>query len=189
MRALSIVATMAAIALLLTGSRRAEASPDGFSATALAPNQAQNTQSSTGVINQSPLGGVNSNYQINNAYETDFGFGPGIYCRTPGLVLGVYGGSLTSNAYSYNSSSGNYGGLVGFHIPIGGSVGSSCSKLAQEIAKQRRLDTDLAMIRQCAALKRGGIEIDYSVFPDFKACAGVKVLLKHPDRAQEITRN
>lgn len=189
MRALSVAATVAAVALLLTASRRADASPGGLSATAVAPNQAQNTQTSTGVINQSPLGGVNSNYQVNNAYETDFGFGPGIYCRTPGLVLGAYGGSLTSSAYSYNSSSGNYGGIVGFHIPLGGSVGSSCAQLAQEIAKQRRLDTDLAMIRQCAALKRGGVKLDYEIFPDFKPCDGVTLLPGDAGKTEEVARD
>lgn len=155
------------------------AGENGFGINVVTPNQAQNTQTATGVVNQAPFGGTNSNYQINNAYDTTYGFGPGIYCRTPSLNIGVYGDGTNASAYSYNTYGNNFGVVAGFNIPIGGYIGKSCEDLAGEIAKQRQLDTSLNFIKQCAILQKEGITFDPEKFPMFKDCDGVTLAKKN----------
>jgi len=73
-------------------------------------------------------------------------------------------------------------------MPIGGDTAEYCKQLAREIAKQRRLDTEVNMIKQCAQLANAGITIDVEQFPDFALCAGVRgvngntALLEEPER-------
>ena len=156
----------------------AVASPNGTAINVVTPNQAVNNQTATGVVNQSPIGGTNSNYQINNSYDTTYGFGPGIFCRTPSFSLGVYGNGANSGAYGYDAYGNNFGVVAGFNIPIGGYIGKSCEDLAGEIAKQRQLDTTLNFIKQCAILKKEGIGFDPEKFPMFKDCDGVTLTAK-----------
>jgi hypothetical protein len=139
------------------------------------PNQAVNTQTATGVVNQAPTGGINNNYQINNASNATYGFGPGITCPTPSLSMGLFGGGSNGYASSYNSGVFGYGASLSFNIPIGGRIGDACTGLAEEIARQRQLDTGINLIKQCAELRRAGIKVDYSVFPQFEVCEGVLV--------------
>ena len=64
-----------------------------------------------------------SNAQINT--NTFYGFGPGINCPTPTLsVSGFAGGGSGSSAGSAvgaDVNSGNYGGILTYAMPIGGS--------------------------------------------------------------------
>lgn len=154
------------------------ATPNGTAINVITPNQAINNQTATGVVNQSPYGGTNSNYQINNSYDTTYGFSPGIYCRTPSFTVGVYGSGADSGAYNYSANANNYGLVAGLNIPIGGYIGKSCEELAGEIAKQRQLDTSLNFIKQCAILKKEGITFDPEKFPMFKDCDGVTLSSK-----------
>lgn len=139
------------------------------------PNQAVNSQSAIGSVNQSPIGGINNNTQINNSQATDYGFAPGIFCRDTTLTIGAYGAGANSYYNTGNSGVGNYGGIIGFNIPLGGETNQLCRQLAKEIVTQRQLDTSLNIIKQCAILKKEGIEFDLKVFPEFERCNGVSL--------------
>ena len=52
-------------------------------------------------------GGTNINYQTNNAYNNEVGFGPGVFCRTPTLYLGGNGGKAWLDAFDPVQESGN----------------------------------------------------------------------------------
>jgi hypothetical protein len=145
------------------------------------PNQGINQQSATGSVNQSPVGGINSNYQINNTAATDYGFGPGIYCRSPHLSVGGFSSSSSGGMADFSESTFNdFGGIVALSFPLPSEITSNCKKLAAEIAKQRQLDTQINLIRQCALLKKEGIEFDIAVFPEFEKCSAVKVSVQRP---------
>lgn len=143
---------------------------------AVSNNQAVNTQTATGTVNQSPVGGVNSNYQINNSQATDYGFAPGIYCRGANFSVGGYGSGSNANADNgFNTGASNFGAIALFTIPIGSSISESCKELAKEITRQRKLDTAYNLIKVCSALKKENISVNYEVFPDFKVCEAVSV--------------
>ena len=53
---------------------------------------AQQTNNASNLTNQAApsasavtTGGTNINYQTNNTYQNEVGFGPGVFCRTPTL--------------------------------------------------------------------------------------------------------
>jgi len=146
-------------------------------AVTLAPstqNNAQNVQTNSGAVNLAPMGGSNANYQINSVSNSQFGFAPGIQCPTPELAFGAFGGQTNGwGNTGYNTSGNNVGGTVMFTMPIGGDTAEYCKQLAREIAKQRRLDTEVNMIKQCAQMANAGIQIDIEKFPDFAICDGV----------------
>ena len=139
-------------------------------------SNAQNNQNNNGTVNLAPMGGSNSNYQINSVSNSQYQFGPGISCPTPELGIGAYGGSNSSFDSSYSNGSNNYGATVMFTTPLGGDVGKSCKDLVQEITRQRQLDTDYTMIRKCAELAREGITVDTKRFPAFEVCSAVAVV-------------
>ena len=127
-----------------------------------------NNQNNSGQVNQSPVGGVNHNTQINNNSISEYSFGPGINCPTPGLALSA----------SYAGGSGGFDGYstsISYVMPLGGAIGDACRELAIEIAKQRQLDTQVTMINQCAIFAAQGVQIDVSAFPEFEACRAVQV--------------
>jgi len=140
-------------------------------------NSAQNVQSNSGAVNLSPMGGSNANYQINSVSNSQYGFAPGIECPTPELAFGVFGGQTNGwgNA-GYNNAGNSVGGTAMVTMPIGGgNIAESCRTLAAEIARQRVLDTELNMIKQCAQLATANVTIDIEKFPDFDRCDGVAV--------------
>jgi hypothetical protein len=123
-------------------------------------------------------GGSNLTYQTNNTYNNEFGFGPGIFCRTPALFIG--GNLNRGDADNYYSTSANlprsfndnwnYGGNIGVVIPFGSSVQEYCKSVARQTAIDREVSTQLSMIRACAALIREGIRVDPEKFPLLKPC-------------------
>ena len=154
-----------------------------------ASNSAQNVQSNSGAVNLAPMGGSNANYQINSVSNSQFGFAPGIQCPTPEFAVGAFGGQTNGwGNTGYNTAGNNLGGTVMFTMPIGGDTAEYCKQLAREIAKQRRLDTEINMIKQCAQLANANITVDVKQFPDFALCAGVRgangntALLEEPKR-------
>ena len=154
-----------------------------------ASNSAQNTQSNSGSVNLAPMGGSNANYQINSVSNSQFGFAPGIQCPTPELAFGAFGGQTNGwGNTGYNTAGNNLGGTVMFTMPIGGDTAEYCKALASEIAKQRRLDTEINTIKQCAQLANAGITVDVEQFPDFALCAGGRgtngntAVLQEPER-------
>jgi hypothetical protein len=142
---------------------------------ASAANQAVNTQNAIGSVNQSPIGGVNNNTQVNNSQATDYGFAPGIVCRGPTLGIGAFGASASSDFRDASASADNYGAVVGFNLPLPTRVNQLCQDLAEEILLQKQLDTSLTLIKQCAILQKEGIAFDPEIFPEFKKCDGVKI--------------
>ena len=141
-----------------------------------ANNSAQNSQSNNGTVNLAPMGGSNSNYQINSVSNSQYMFGPGISCPTPELAIGAFGGGNNAFGGGYTNGAANYGATVMFTTPLGGDVGKSCKELVQEITKQRQLDTDINMIHKCAELARAGIQVDTTRFPAFEVCSAVSVV-------------
>ena len=170
----NIAKIFAAGAVAMTG-----APAMAMDAVTLAPstaNNAQNVQTNSGSVNLAPMGGSNANYQINSVSNSQFGFAPGIQCPTPELAVGAFGGQTNGwGNTDYYSSGNNVGGTVMFTMPIGGDTAKYCKQLAKEIAKQRRLDTEVNMIRQCAQLANAGIQLDIEKFPDFAVCSAVSV--------------
>lgn len=127
-----------------------------------------NSQSNSGTVSQSPVGGINHNTQVNNNSISEYSFGPGISCPTPGLAF----------SSSYAGADGGFNGYsasVSFVMPLGGDIGTACRDLAVEIARQRQLDTKATMIQQCASMATKGIQIDVAQFPEFAVCSAVKV--------------
>lgn len=155
-------------------SSPALASPNLPGINAVSTNQAVNTQSAIGSVNQAPVGGINNNSQINNSQATDYGFAPGIYCRGSNFAIGGYGSGANSNGYGSN----DYGIIALLNIPLGGNIADNCKTLAREIAKQRQLDTAYTMIKVCSSLKKDNISLNYEVFPDFKICESVNISSK-----------
>lgn len=163
-----------AAGVLMTGTAPAMAQSANLNTSS--SNSAQNVQSNSGSVNLAPMGGSNANYQINSVSNSQFGFAPGIQCPTPELAVGAFGGQTNGwGNTGYYSAGNNVGGTVMFTMPIGGDTAEYCKQLAREIAKQRRLDTEVNMIKQCAMLANSGIQIDTEKFPDFAVCSAVTV--------------
>ncbi|MEB3276083.1 MAG: hypothetical protein VKM92_03860 [Cyanobacteriota bacterium] len=74
-----------------------------------------------------------SNSQINT--NTFYGFGPGINCPTPTLSLSGFGGSgsgsSAGSSIGADVNSDNYGGIITFTLPIGGSNAEICKEIGK----------------------------------------------------------
>lgn len=152
-------------------------------ASAVAPNQAVNSQTASGTVYQSPLGGVNNNYQINNGQDTSLGFGPGIYCRGPNLWVSGFGGGSDFGHYNSNS----YGGAVTITLPLGNAADQACKENVQEIARQRKLDTAFTLVKKCAEYLQPGIRVDYTrpQFALLRDCEGITIVSQQ-DKASQL---
>ena len=120
-------------------------------------------------------GGTSVNYQTNNSFNNDFGFGPGNVCRTPSLYFGTNANQQdTHNFTSLGGSSANdntgYGASIGIVVPFGSSVIDSCVAMAKQTSVDKQISSQLSMIRACANLKKEGIEVDPYKFPLLSAC-------------------
>lgn len=121
-------------------------------------------------------GGTNINYQTNNQWSNEVGFGPGIFCRTPTFYAGGSGGTTYNNVDNENfGGSGNYGqnytGNIGILVPFGSSILRDCQRLSAQIVRDRQISTELSMIRACASLKKEGIKVDPQKYPLLALCA------------------
>ena len=180
---------IAALGVLLMGASAPAMAGESIQLAPLSQNNAQNAQTNSGSVNLAPMGGSNANYQINSVSNSQFGFAPGIQCPTPELAVGAFGGQTNGwGNTGYNTAGNNVGGTIMFTMPIGGDTAAYCKQLAKEIARQRRLDTEINMIKQCAMLANSGIKVDVKQFPDFALCSGVRgengstALLEEPTR-------
>lgn len=185
------IAKFAAVGAILASGAPVMANEALLNTSTSANNSSQNVQSNSGAVNLSPMGGSNANYQINSVSNSQFGFAPGIQCPTPELAFGAFGGQTNGwGNTGYDTSGNNIGGTIMFTMPIGGDTAAYCKKLAQQIALQRELDTDLNMIKQCAIIARENIQVDTTAFPNFKRCSGVmvdgKVAIPAPNDRIEI---
>ncbi len=143
-----------------------------LSGPAYAGSPVVNSQQNAGTVIQNPSGGSQTNVNQNNAYSSTYGFGPGISCPTASVAISMFGAGADS---SLGTGSTSYGGSVSLIAPIGGQIGDSCRDLAQEITRQRQLDTAVNLVRACADLSRQGISVDPKVFPDLAVCSAVSV--------------
>lgn len=121
-------------------------------------------------------GGTNINYQSNNTFNNDFGFAPGIFCRTPSLYVGGNWGQANQNNVDIASNtSGNYNqsysANAGIVVPFGSSVLRDCSDLSRQISVDRKISTELSLIRACSQLEKEGIKVDPERFPYLEKCA------------------
>jgi hypothetical protein len=158
------------------------------------PCTAQQTNNSSTLTNSAApsassvtTGGTNINYQTNNAYQNEVGFGPGVFCRTPTLFVGGNYGQNELNAFDAVTESGNnannWSGNVGLVVPFGSSALEACKRLAAITVEDRQISTQLSMIRACAALEREGIRVDPEQYPLLEKCS-VSVLGKTPQAPQ-----
>ncbi len=135
-----------------------------------------NTQTNEGTIIQAPSGGSQTNINQNNSYNSTYGFGIGINCPTPSVALGVFSGTSGSHSSGFHSGAHSVGGSVALVVPIGGSVGRSCKQLAAEIARQRVLDTQVALIKTCIKFRDLGVVINTVELPEFEVCNKISYL-------------
>ena len=127
-------------------------------------------------VQTNTTGGTNINYQTNNQWSNEMGFGPGIFCRTPTFALNVASAQQT---YSNNDEdrvllnsnhTGSYNANMGVVIPWGSTVQRDCKRLVEQIARDREISSDLSMIRACASLVKEGISVDPNKFPTLSRC-------------------
>jgi hypothetical protein len=155
-----------------------------FTAAILVGSQAfaQQTNNSSSLTNSAApsassvtTGGTNINYQTNNAYQNEVGFGPGIFCRTPTLFIGGNYGQNQLDAFDAVTESGNnannYSFNAGLVVPFGSAALESCKRLAAITVQDREISTQLSMIRACASLQREGIRVDPEQYPLLEKCA------------------
>ena len=146
-------------------------------------NQSTVSNSAAPSASSVTTGGTNINYQTNNAYNNEMGFGPGIFCRTPTLYLGGNGGKAWLGAFDPVQKSGNfntnYSANLGILFPFGSSTIDNCKSLVRTIARDREISSQLSMIKACDDLAKRGIKVDSSIYPLLEPCE------KH---AQSITR-
>ena len=133
-------------------------------------------------------GGTNINYQTNNTYQNEVGFGPGVFCRTPTLFVGGNMGRNKLDAFDAVTESGNvaknYAVNAGIVLPFGSSALSACRTLANTITRDREISTQLSMIKACADLENRGIHVDAEIFPLLKSCENT-VLKKNMAKATQ----
>ncbi len=119
-------------------------------------------------------GGTNINYQTNTAFNNDFGYGPGIICRTPSLYMLTNAGKVNTDnfdEFTFNGSRNkSFNGTVGLTIPFGSSAIEDCKTMARQIAKDRVISTQLSLIKTCVSLAKDGIVVDPVKFPALKKC-------------------
>ena len=132
-------------------------------------------------------GGTNVNTQVNNAYANDIGFGGGINCRTPKLF--VTGNTSKVDAYqndalqSVHNNNNNYNLTAGIIVPFGSKINKFCSEIASEITSDRKIASQLSMIRACDDLLKKGIRVDPEKFPLLAPCADYETMMKNVAQA------
>ena len=134
-----------------------------------------NNSNPSAAVSTNTTGGTNINYQTNNQWSNEMGFGPGIFCRTPTFYIGGGTGqnlgntmdTLDNGSYQYTH---NYNANIGLLIPLGSTIVRDCKRLAEQTAIDREISSDLSMIRACASLDNEGIIVDPKKFPTLSRC-------------------
>ena len=163
------------------GVRHAGLSVLCFTVVIQSPIEAQLTNNTSTVTNSAApaassttTGGTNINYQTNSGYDSQNGFGPGVFCRTPMIQMGGNWGQNKLDAYDPVQTSGNaaqnYTMNIGLNIPFGSSVLDDCKRLVAAIARDREISSQLSMLRTCATLKKEGLVVDPIKFPMLHLC-------------------
>ena len=134
-----------------------------------------NNANPSAAVSTNTTGGTNINYQTNNQWSNEMGFAPGVFCRTPTFYVGGGTGqnlgntmdTLDNGSYQYTH---NYNANLGVLIPFGSTIVRDCKRLAEQIAQDRMISSDLSMIRACASLDSEGIIVDPKKFPTLTRC-------------------
>lgn len=138
-----------------------------------------NNSNPSAAVSTNTTGGTNINYQTNNQWSNEMGFAPGVFCRTPTFYVGAgTGQNLGNNIDTFENGSyqytHNYNANIGILLPFGSTIQRDCKRLAEQIARDREISSDLSMIRACAALDSEGIIVDPNKFPTLTRCAITK---------------
>lgn len=119
-------------------------------------------------------GGTNINYQSNNTFNNEMGFGPGIFCRTPSIYVGGSWGESNLDAFDPIQRSGNatknLSANAGVVVPFGSQIIDYCKQIAFSIARDREISSQLSMLRTCRELEREGLVVDPVKFPLLSPC-------------------
>ena len=141
-------------------------------------NESSVTNSAAPSASSVTTGGTNINYQTNNAYNNEMGFGGGIFCRTPTLYLGGNAGKSDLDSFDGITDSGNvtdnFSVNAGILFPFGSSVQKDCKKLAATITLDRMISSELSMLKACNELYQKNIPVDPKLFPLLEKCSNYK---------------
>jgi len=141
-------------------------------------NESSVTNSAAPSASSVTTGGTNINYQTNNAYNNEMGFGGGVFCRTPTLYFGGNAGKSDLDSFDGVTESGNitdnFSVNAGILFPFGSSVQDDCKKLASTITLDRMISSELSMLKACNELYQKNIPVDAEIFPLLKRCSNYK---------------
>ena len=137
-------------------------------------NESSVTNSAAPSASSVTTGGTNINYQTNNAYNNEMGFGGGIFCRTPTLYIGGNAGQSDLDAHDGILDSGNITHNIsmnaGILFPFGSPVKQNCEKIAETITKDRMISSELSMLKACNELHQKNIPVNPDFYPLLKRC-------------------
>ena len=138
-------------------------------------NAANLTNSAAPSASSVTTGGTNINYQTNNAYNNEMGFGPGVFCRTPTLYVGGNIGHVKQDNFDPIQESGNRNLTksmnAGILFPFGSRIIDYCKRYAETIARDKEISSQVSMLKLCNELKRDGLAVDPEKFPLLAPCA------------------
>ena len=141
-------------------------------------NESSVTNSAAPSASSVTTGGTNINYQTNNAYNNEMGFGGGVFCRTPTLYFGGNAGKSDLDSFDGVTQSGNitdnFSVNAGILFPFGSSVQDDCKKLASTITLDRMISSELSMLKACNELYQKNIPVDPKLFPLLEKCSNYK---------------
>ena len=156
-------------------------------------NQSAVTNSAAPSASSVTTGGTNINYQTNNAYNNELGFGPGIFCRTPTMYLGGNGGKAWLDAFDPVQESGNktrnFSFNMGILYPFGSSALADCKSLVKTIARDREISSQLSMIKACHDLYKKGIKVDSAIYPLLTSCEKYSQSMSTTSKPQSAPKN
>ena len=156
-------------------------------------NAANLTNSAAPSASSVTTGGTNINYQTNNAYNNEMGFGPGVFCRTPTLYVGGNIGHVKQDNFDPIQESGNRNLTksmnAGILFPFGSRIIDYCKRYAETIARDKEISSQVSMLKLCNELKRDGIAVDPDKFPLLAPCADdTQTTAKAPPLQQRRSR-
>ena len=140
-------------------------------------NESSVTNSAAPSASSVTTGGTNINYQTNNAYNNEMGFGGGVFW-TPTLYFGGNAGKSDLDSFDGVTNSGNvtdnFSVNAGVLFPFGSSVHKDCKQLASTITLDRMISSELSMLKACNELYQKNIPVDSELFPLLKRCTNYK---------------
>ena len=146
-------------------------------------NQSTVSNSAAPSASSVTTGGTNVNTQVNNAYANDLSFGGGITCRTPKIYMTGNVGKV--DAYQIDplqdvhNQNNNYQFTAGIVLPIMSKLNKYCKEIAGEITKDRKVASELSMIKACDDLLKKNIRVDPAQFPLLAPCEKYRVMMEN----------